>query len=125
MDERLLLSIPELKPLYDKDAEWQAKVGGRPGQYDVVCYVLKPFLKQLLDSDNDSDLLKRIFVFFEEMARSSDLQVVNLLQVGIFEGLIGERDRLAAAWKYMGEETKAVARRTARTLRFEQNLPKE
>jgi hypothetical protein len=42
MDERLLSAIPELKPLYDKDAEWQAQVGGRPGQYGVVCFVLDP-----------------------------------------------------------------------------------
>ncbi|MGC1188734.1 MAG: hypothetical protein WA871_15220 [Candidatus Acidiferrales bacterium] len=123
VNEELLSAIPELASRYEKEAEWRANVGGRPGPYDVICYVLKPLLRHLLDSDNDPALLKRIFSFFEQMARSSDIQVVNLLHVGIFESLIGERDRLVTAWKYMGEESKNVARRAAHARRRDHNLP--
>jgi hypothetical protein len=123
VNEKLLSAIPELASRYQKEAGWRAKVGGHPGPYDVICYVVRPFLRNLLDSDNDPASLKRIFSFFEQMARSSDIQVVNLLHIGIFESLVGERDRLAAAWNYMGEETKNVARGAARVRRCDQNLP--
>jgi hypothetical protein len=75
IDKKLLSAIPELRRRYDDEAEWRTKVGGHPGQYDVICFVLKPFLTQLLDSSIHADtaLLKRIFIFLEDMARSSDI----------------------------------------------------
>ena len=63
--------------------------------------------------------------FFEQMARSSDIRVANLLQVEIFERLVREPNRLATAWKFMGPETKKIARDTARIWRCEENLPEE
>jgi hypothetical protein len=59
------------------------------------------------------------------MARSADVQVVNLLQIEIFEWLVGDSARLATAWKYMGPETKKLARRTAQIWHREENLPKD
>jgi len=59
------------------------------------------------------------------MAISPDIQVTNLLQIEVFEWLVGESRDLSTAWKYMGEETKNIARRTARIRRCEHNLPKE
>ena len=57
------------------------------------------------------------------MANSSDIQVPNLLQIEIFEWLVGEPEMLAVAWNYIGEGTKAIARSTARTLCRENILP--
>lgn len=121
-DRALTDAIPELRAQVENTLE-QVKAGGSPQPYAVVVLVLKPFLRKLLDQQTDAGLLQRIFDFLEEMACSSDIEVVNLLWVGIFQSLVGEPDRLAAAWKYMGEETKAIARQTARTYRCEQNLP--
>jgi hypothetical protein len=125
VDKELLRAVPELEARYDKETRWQSDVGGKPGQYDIVCFVLKPFLLESLDSSKNSALLLRVFAFFEEMARSSDIEVPNLLQVGIFESLVGQRERLATAWKFMGPETKKIARNTARIWRREENLPEE
>src|SRR5580658_38074 len=47
-----------------------------PGSYPLFEEILKPRVIELLESDADDDLLKRIFSFYEEMARSSDEEVV-------------------------------------------------
>ena len=122
VNDALLSVLPEFQERYEREVNWWHGPEP-PGQYTVFGFVVKPFVQQLLDSDDKPALLKRIFDFFEEMARSSDIQVPNLLQIEIFEWLVGDPERLVNAWKYMGEETKAVARRTARTLRCERNLP--
>jgi hypothetical protein len=121
VDKALLASVPELGKRYSAEAEWQ----GRPGQYIVVEDVLRPFLNELLDSGKDAGLIRRVFDFLEDMARSSDIEVVNLLYVGILETLVGQPGRLGTAWKYMGEATRKVARECARTYRCEANLPSQ
>ena len=120
----LLADFPEFRGRYEQGLGWW-QGPEPPGQYVVFGFVLEPVLRELLSAGSDSALLKRIFGFFEKMASSSDIEVVNLLQVGIFESLVRERDRLAAAWKYMGEKTKGVARRIARIRDCEQNLPSD
>ena len=116
-------AVPELRARLEKKFERQTKTGGSPQPYAVAVLALKPFLRELLDQQTDTGSLQKIFAFLEEMARSSDVQVVNLLQVAIFESLVREPDRLAAAWGYMGEETNSVAHRTARLWSCEHNLP--
>jgi hypothetical protein len=123
VSDALLSALPEFQERYRRELSWW-QGPEPPGQYTVFGFVTKPAVRDLLGSNKEPALLKRIFDFFEEMARSSDIQVPNLLQIEIFEWLIGDPERLATAWKYMGEETKTVARRTARTLRCEQNLPR-
>jgi hypothetical protein len=122
-DRALINAVPEMKARLENKFERQTEAGGSPQPYAVVVLVLKPFLRELLDQQSNSGLLQKIFDFLEEMASSSDIQVVNLLQVGMFESLVREPDRLAAAWKYMGERTKAIAHRTARIWSCEHNLP--
>ena len=90
----ILVAVPEIKDRYERSAAWQAKVGGHPGHYEVVEAMLQPLLKDELDMGQNPALLRRIFDFFDQMAGSSDLQVVNLLQVGIFENLVGYPNRL-------------------------------
>jgi len=125
VNSALLAAVPEIKERYDKSATWQAEVGGHPGQYEVVGAMLQPLLKGELDTGRNPALLRRIFEFFEQMACSSDVEVVNLLQVGIFENLVGYPNRVATAWKYMGPETKKIARETARIFHREDNIPRK
>jgi hypothetical protein len=68
-------------------------------------------------------MLKRIFSFYEEMARSSDEEVVNLLWISITEPLVYDKKLIAKAWKYWGEKTKDMAREIAKRLGWEGNLP--
>jgi hypothetical protein len=120
INEALQAAIPEVR---GHDASL-LKAYADSGPYIVFAFSLKPVLKSALKS-NDSQLLARIFRFFEQMAISPDIQVTNLLQIEVFEWLVGESRDLSTAWKYMGEETKNIARRTARIRRCEHNLPKE
>jgi hypothetical protein len=114
-------AVPEVEEHYPSLINWHPT----PGLHTLLNFVLRPVMSSALDTGKDAALLRRIFDFFEEMARSSDLRVVNLLEVEIFERLVGEPERLATAWKFMGEETKNVARRTARMRHCEGNLPED
>ena len=120
----LLSALPEIRPRYEKDAwllsDWQ----GAPTLYSVFGLVLKPFLTEALDLNKDSSLLTRIFEFLERMASSRDTEVINLLGVGIFEDLVCHPNQLATAWKYMGPETRKIARKIARASRREANVPR-
>jgi hypothetical protein len=71
----------------------------------------------------DDDTLKHIFAFYEEMARSRDDEVKNLLWKSILEPLASDSQLIAKAWKYMGEKTKALAREIAILRGWDANLP--
>ena len=119
----LLSEIPEFRDGYQKELDsWQPP--DKPGQYIVFGFVVQPVLKELLATADSPETLQRIFNFFERMACSSDIEVPNLLQIEIFEWLVGDAEQLATAWKYMGQKTKEIALRTARIRRCEMNLPK-
>jgi hypothetical protein len=94
-----------------------------PGSYPLFEEILKPRVIELLESGADNDMLKRIFSFYEEMARSSDEEVVNLLWISITEPLVYDKKLIAKAWKYWGEKTKDMAREIAKRLGWEGNLP--
>jgi hypothetical protein len=120
----MVAAIPEIKDRLDRES-WVIRGPEPPRQYLVLEIVLNPVLRELLDVQRDQALLKRIFDFFEKMARSPDREVVNLLAVGVFEEMVDRRARMATAWPYMGSETKRVARQVARGLHRDQNLPAE
>lgn len=120
--EKLMAAFPELGEAYRK---WIDSWGGEePGPYNTWGELFSPFFRGLLRSERDSGTLKRIFAFFEEMAGSGDIQVVNLLQVDELEYLTGMPGLLSRAWSYMGEKTKSLTRETAKIWKCEQNLPK-
>lgn len=117
----LLTAVPELKGRY---ATSQDETGPDVLPHLIVGCVLKPFAKEALRSNADDILLERVFAFFEEMASSQDVEVVNLLYVGVFEAWVAEADTLSRAWKYMAENTKKIAREAAHSLRCGDNLPR-
>ena len=120
---QLQAAIPELNDRFEKES-WVINHRRGPRQYLVIELVLNPLLRELLDSNHEPALLKRIFEFFERMATSSDPEVPNLLAVGVFERLVNQPARMSVAWRYMGNESKKLAREVARGLLREQNLPK-
>jgi hypothetical protein len=117
----LLAAVPEIKRQHDA---LQEDIGPDVLPYMTVGLVLKPFVQNLLTADADRDLLLRVFAFLEEMARAQDIEVVNLLYVGIFESWAGDPETLARAWKYMGESTKQIASDAAHRLNRAHNLPR-
>jgi hypothetical protein len=96
-----------------------------PGTYPLFEEVLKPRVIELLQSGTDEASLKPIFSFYEEMARSPDEEVVNLLWKSILEPLASDKNLIAAAWKYMGSKTKALTREIAILRGWEDNLPSD
>lgn len=104
--ESLLASLPEIKRKYDAVQE---DIDPDVLPYLVVELVLAPLVNDLLASQADADLRRRVFVFLEEMAQTKDIEIVNLLYVGIFEPWSAEPQMFAQAFKYMGTRTKQVA----------------
>jgi hypothetical protein len=122
--DELLSAVPEFRERFNRELA-QRQPSELPGPYIVFSFVVKPALRDILTADRQPVLLRRIFDFFERMARSSDVQVPNLLGVEIFEWILGDPASLAVAWQYMGEETRKLGRSMARTLRRESNIPTE
>lgn len=119
--DSLLAALPEIRGQHDA---LQEDIGPEPPPHMDFGLVLKPFVGSLLKANVDKDLLRRVFAFLEEMARAQDIEVVNLLHVGIFESWAGDRETLARAWKYTGESTKQIASDVAHRLNLGDNLPK-
>jgi hypothetical protein len=115
-------AVPEVQDKYSELLSWHTDP---PGIYTLFAFVLEPVLLSALSSGSDPALLKRIFNFFEAMARSSDVHVRNLLQVEILEQLVGDKTKLSVAWSHMGQATRKITQETARIRRSEQNLPEE
>lgn len=119
--DSLLIAVPEIKGRYDAV---QSEIGPDVIPYPVFELVLEPFVKSALTANVHDDLSRRVFAFLEEMARAQDIEVVNLLAVGIFERWVADPGTLWRAWKYMGESTKKIASDTAHRLRRGDNLPR-
>jgi len=117
----MLTVLPEVKSRYDA---WQADCGPEVLPHLVIGCVLEPFAKELFKSGTDEGQRGRACAFFEDMASSSDHEVVNLLAVEIFESWIGEPETLAQAWNCFGERTKEVATDMAHRRCLGKNLPR-
>lgn len=119
---QMLKSVPEIQE--DFDTFLQSNMGCDV-PYSVFESVFRPFAKKALLMNWDEALIQRVLRFMEEMATSSDIEVVNLLWISVFEVWVGESETLAKAWRYMGEETKLVAIDAATRLQCKKNLPPE
>jgi hypothetical protein len=119
--DSLLAAVPEIKRQHD---ELQEDIGPDILPHLTVGVVLEPFVKDLLKANPDIELVRRVFAFFEEMAQAQDIEVVNLLYVGIFESWVADPETLAHAWKYMGERTRQIASDAAHRWNCGENLPR-
>ena len=118
--DSLLAAIPELRPQQDA---LQMEIGPDVLPFLTVELVLEPFLRGLLSANAPADTMRRVFAFLEEMAQSQNVEVVNLLYVGIFEHWAGEPETLSRAREHLGEGTRRVARDAAHRLNLRGNLP--
>lgn len=124
IEKILLARFPELRPLLEKTfGSYYDLEAETPDAYPVFEDVFKEFLFDLLDLGGDDPLLPRVFAFLEEMARSPDRNVIDLLGIAILEPLVFRRDRIRRAWKYMGDKMRDLARETARSGGWLENLP--
>src|SRR5579862_50154 len=111
----LLSEFPELwTPLEKTFGSYYDLKVEKPEAFPIFEDVLKRYLFGLLDLGGDDPFLPRIFLFLEQMARSADRNLTDLLGIAILEPLVSERHLVWRAWMYMGEKTKALAIEDAR-----------
>ena len=123
LDQEFLAAFPELMERYSAEfSYWQKDSQDRPGAYMLFGLVVYPFVTESLDVA-DQSALKRLFAFFETMARSADPKVLNLLRLEVIDNLLYDPARLGRAWRYMGHFTKRITTDAASKLNLESNLP--
>lgn len=70
---------------------------------------LNDYLIRLLRKDIETELLVRLFEFYERMELKGDTLVKEVLSCTILERLGDEKEILEIAYKYMGKETKKAS----------------
>lgn len=107
LDKELIREIPELKLFYDEELElWD---GEEPGQHIIFGNVLNPYLINLIETNKNQELIKRIFDFLEKMACSDNELVQEVLGCTVLERLGDDNMVLTKSKEYMGKETKIIS----------------
>lgn len=77
------------------------------------CLVVSPYAYGLLREGNE-EKLKKLFAFFEEMAKDPDAEVQGVLQFSVLENITTESKEIyKTAQKYIGPETKTFVNQVA------------
>jgi len=95
-----------------------------PAAYPIFEDVIQELIFELLDARKDDYLLRRIFVFLEEMADSNDKEVVNLLWITVLEPLVSNHERIRRAWEFMGPRTRSLSKEIAQSRGRYEGLPR-
>jgi len=118
--EALFSAFPELweriKATFGSDYDLEKGIPEEtPDAYPIFEDVVKRLLLELLESGQNEALLTRLFLFFEEMAKSPDLNVSrDLLGIAILEPLVARQESVRAAWRFMGPRMKEFTKDEAR-----------
>lgn len=71
----------------------------------VIEDVFMPKILELLAENEDRELLKSIFDYFEEIVNKNDQHLVNIFFITVLEILGNDKAILDVARKYMGQKT--------------------
>lgn len=71
----------------------------------VIEDVFMPKILELLAKNEDRELLKSIFDYFEEIVNKNDQHLVNIFFITVLEILGNDKAILDVARKYMGQKT--------------------
>lgn len=71
----------------------------------VIEDVFMPEINRMLAKNEDTDLLKVIFDYFEEVANTDEEQLLNIFSTTVLEVLGNDRGLLKIAQTYMGAKT--------------------
>ena len=113
--EMLILKIPEIKNLYEKEINWWGDE--EPGAHNIFGDIVNPYFLCLLKTEETQEHLKRVFDFLEEMAKSEDKLVQEVLNCTVLERLGDDKEILKRASKYMGQKTKNMSGNMEKGLR--------
>lgn len=106
MSEKLLIEFPKLQEEVEK-----LKIINNTTKlltYEIFEGAFNLYLFEILNKNKDKKEIIKIFIFLENMAKSIDLEVQNLLQVAILEYIWGEKEIRDLAILHMGNETKKL-----------------
>lgn len=107
--DELLTRVPEFATARSED---EGYVSHRDPNPHVVFGDLGSFLREYLAAgppDAEEDLiLLRSFGLLDEMLASKDVELMNLVQLGVFEGLADTPELLATAKDYLSDNSKSV-----------------
>ena len=93
LNQRLIASLPELKPRYQDEVDWQD--GDDTGSHVVYGDVLAPAMECLLEH-GDNHLAQRYFEFLETLLALKDDYVEEVVALSVIEYLYySELDRAA------------------------------
>jgi hypothetical protein len=104
--DTMLSHVPEVRPFYEKEISWYEKT---PGPHIIFGDVVNPWLRDLLVSNGNAELLGRLFGLFELMAESNDANVKEVLAFSVLESLGDDPNRLHSCWGYMGPLTRQLS----------------
>lgn len=106
MNNYLIDKFPELREKIDDIIDFFAPE--EVPQYVLYEQALNKYIYDVLMKGGEDSVRYRIFNCLEEMAQSKDLEINNLLQVGILEYIWSEEELRDIAVKYMGDKTKCM-----------------
>jgi hypothetical protein len=84
MNEKLLMAFPELKDEFDEYVSWQDGMG--TGAFLTYEDVFRPHVEKAI-ANKDAEFLERASVFIEDLYLTGDGYAMNVIYVGILEGL--------------------------------------
>ncbi|MGB8452131.1 MAG: resolvase [Anaerocolumna sp.] len=93
--------IPSSKDDYEKSIENNGEIL----ETVIIEDIFMPKVLKLLVEETNTQLLKRIFNYFEEVSHSDDEHLLNTFSVTVLEVLGNDRVILEIAKKYMGTKT--------------------
>jgi hypothetical protein len=94
----IIEKFPFLKNFYREE---EAEIG----LYAIMGNFTINFIKLICESEENSELLRDIFLFFEDMATSNDEYIKDLLMYSTLEMIGDDKNILKTAKSYMGNET--------------------
>ena len=107
LSRELLTRVPELEERYRREAVAWADYDVELGPDAVFGTVLAPFaIEKLLEEGDNGEILKRIFVFLEDLASSESDTALSAVYVSFGESLLESPLAFDQAKKYMGPETR-------------------
>lgn len=102
---KTLQAMPEMRDAYEKEAAHWTEV--KMGPYNLFDIIVMPRVIDQLNGDGHDDELRQAFNFFEELASHPNVEIRNVIGVGVCEELCCHEAALQKAVKFMGTRTKA------------------
>jgi hypothetical protein len=119
--DQLRAVFPEIEERYRK--ELQAWKDEPPGNYNILGFVFKPYLKEELAKGELTDFLERLAKFMERVCTSGDVEAINVIWLKLFKLFLAQPEKLKLLWPVLGPATKSNIEDAARRWGLVGNLP--